>query len=136
MKLPTRPVAFAFAFAVAVAVGGCGGSTGGGVSATARARLTTLVQEVRRAANSGDRQAAQQALANLQGVVSSYESHGDIGSARAAQILAAAAGVESHLGLIPTTTTTTAAPPRDGRGHGGNGPGNSNKGDKGNGGGE
>jgi len=135
MRFPTRVAAFAFA--AAVVLGGCGGSTGGGLSATARTRLTTLVEGVRRAADSGDRQAAQQALANLQGVVSSYESHGDISSARAAQILTAAAGVERNLGLIPTTTTTTATttPPPPGHGHSGNGPGNSKKGDKSNGGG-
>jgi ribosomal protein S20 len=127
MKIPTR--VGAFAFALALALGGCGGSTDDGLSAAARAQLTTLVKDVRRAAENGDRQAGQRALSQLRSAVASYESRGDISTARAAQILAAAAGVESRLALIPaptTTTTTTKAPP-DKPGHGDKG----DKGDKG-----
>jgi hypothetical protein len=69
-------------------------------------------------------------LAELQRAVASYGKHGDISTARAAQILTAAAQVESRLSLVPTTTTTTTTTaPGVGRGHG-----DKHKGDNGNGG--
>ena len=121
MKVPTR--VGAYAFALALTFGGCGGTTDGGISAAARTRLTTLVKDVRRAADSGDRQAGQRALTQLRSAVESYESRGDISTARAAQILAAAAGVESRLALIPAPTTTTTAPEKPGHGDKGGGKG-------------
>jgi hypothetical protein len=121
MRFPTRKVPTrlaAFAFACMFALGGCGGSKNDALSATARARLTTLIEHVRSAADSGDRQAVQRALTELQAAVGNYESHGDIGTAKAMQILTAAAGVQSRLALIPTTTTTTSTPPTTAGGRG------------------
>lgn len=129
MKPPARLVAFAFA--VTFAFAGCGGTNDGRLSATARARLASLVEQVRSAAGSRDRQGAKAALAELQRAVASYKSQGDISSAKAAEILTAAAQVQSNLALVSaptTTTTTTTAPPG---GHGGGGKGG--KGDKGDG---
>lgn len=123
MRFPTRRLPSrlaAFAFACTFALGACGGSKNDALSAAARARLTTLIEHVRSAADSGDRQAVQRALTELQAAVGNYESHGDIGNAKAMQILTAAAGVESRLALIPTTTTTTTTPP-DTRGDHGKG---------------
>ncbi len=111
----------ALALAAALTLGGCGGGSDGGVSATARAQLEPLVRQVRRAAESHDRQGTERALAELQRAVASSQKNRDISPTRAAQILAAVAQVESRLTLIPTTTTTTTttttAPP-GGHGHG------------------
>ena len=131
MKLRNRhaPLACAFAFAVACAFGGCGGGSDG-LSTAARTQLTPLVRQVRRAAESLDRQGAQRALADLQRAVAASEKRGDISSAKAVEILRAAAGVESRLALVPTTTTTrattTTTTTTPARGHG-----DKRKGDKG-----
>ena len=120
------------AIGVAIALGGCGG--GGGLSSAGRARLGPLVEQVRHAAESRDRQRTQHALGELRAAVATSEKNGDVSSARAAQILAAATEVQNRLTLIPTTTTitttTTTTTPPDGHGHG-----NGKKGGEGNGGG-
>ena len=127
------PCVLAFAIAVAGSFGGCGGGSDG-LSTAARTQLTPLVRQVRRAAESLDRQGTQRALADLQRAVAASQKRGDISAAKAVEILRAAAGVESRLALVPTTTTmattttttTTTTPPR---GHG-----DKRKGDKGGGG--
>jgi hypothetical protein len=133
MTLRSRSVAVVSAVALALAFGGCGGKSDGGLSATRQARLDALVQHVRTAAESLDREGSLRALAALQVAVAAYENSGDIGTARAAQILTAADDVRSRFDLIPTTTTststtttTTSPPVGRGRGHkkaGGNGNG-------------
>jgi hypothetical protein len=129
VRLPARLVVFAFA--VTFAFAGCGGTNDGGLSATTRAQLASLVEQVRSAAGSRDRQGAKAALAELQRAVASYKSQGDISSARAAEILTAAAQVQTNLALVPvpttTTTTTTTAPPDHKKG--GDGKGKGDKGD-------
>jgi len=130
MTSPVRPLVLAVG--IAIALGACGGGAGG-LSATTRTRLEPLVEQIRRAAESRDRQGTQRALAQLQTAVAADEQNGDISPTKAAQILAAAAQVQSRLPLIPTTTTTptTTTPttrPPDQRHHG-----NDNKGNKGNG---
>ena len=65
------------------------------------------MRQIRRAAEARDRVGAQHALAALQGAVAASEQDGEIGSAKAAQILAAAERVQHQLALVPTTTTTT-----------------------------
>jgi hypothetical protein len=130
VRLPARLVAFAFA--VIVAFAGCGGTNDGGLSATARAQLASLAEQVRTAAGSRDRQGAKQALTELQRAVASFKSQGDISSARAAEILTAAAQVQTNLALVPvpttTTTTTTTAPPDHKKGGGGKGKGDTGDG--------
>ncbi len=115
----------ALALVLAFALAGCGGSSGSGLSTATRAQLTPLVREVRRAAESLDRASTKRALANLQRAVAEDQQRGDIRPASAVQILSAAAGVESHLTLVPTTTTTvttttttTTQPPPPTKGHG------------------
>ena len=133
MTRPARSVAFLCTFALAFALSGCGGGSGG-LSAAAQSRLVPLVEQVRRDAESGDRVGTQRALAELRNAVASFQSHGDISSARAAQILDAAAGVESRLAMIPTTTTTpTPTTQGGGHGHGGKGGGDKKGGGDGNG---
>jgi hypothetical protein len=136
MRRLTRSVALAFS--LALVVGGCGGSSDGGMSAAARSRLTPLVRQVRRSAESRDPQGVQRALTDLRRAVASYGNHVDLSAARAAQILAAATQVQGDLALVPTTTTTTTAttttttPPNTARGKGdknGGGPGDKHKGD-------
>jgi hypothetical protein len=125
------PLACAFAVAVTWSFGGCGGGSDG-LSTATRTQLTPLVRQVRRAAESLDGQGAQRALADLQRAVAASEKRGDISSAKAVEILRAAAGVESRLALVPTTTTTattTTTTTTPARGHGDKG-----KGDKGGGG--
>ena len=134
MTLQARRVAVAVA--LALALGGCGGTSDGGLSVTARGRLEALVRQVRRAAESLDRQGTQRALAELQRTVGSYKHNGDISATRAAQILTAVLQVQDRLALVPTTTTTTTrtttrattAPPH-GRDHGGKKDGGKGKGD-------
>jgi hypothetical protein len=119
----TVPAALVCALMCALAA--CGGSDNR-MSAAARAGLAPLVQQVRRAAGSRDRQSAQRTLAELHQAVGLYEKNGDISPSRAAQILTAANGVANRLALIPTTTTTrtttttttTTPAPGGGRGHG------------------
>jgi hypothetical protein len=111
----------AVALALVLALGGCGTSDDG-ISAAARSRLAPLVRQIRRAAESRDRAGAQHALAALQGAVAASEQDGEISSAKAAQILAAAERVQHQLGLLPapttTTTTTTTIPKKKGHGKG------------------
>jgi hypothetical protein len=110
------------------ALGGCGGG-GNDISATARDRLAPLVAHVRSAAEGSDPYGAALALADVRTAVKQLRTEGAIGDLRAQEILAAAAGVESHIALVPTTTTTTpttTVPPplptndqRKGKGKGG-----------------
>jgi hypothetical protein len=111
-----RRVAGVAAFAFAFALAGCGGSGSGNLSAAMQAKLAPLVENVRRAAESSDPQAAGRALAALQQAVTSSERAHDISPARAAGILTAATDVQQRLALVSstttsTTTTTTTAPP-------------------------
>ena len=123
----------AFAFALTLALGGCGGTSDSGLSAAARAELAPLVAQVRHAAESHDLGGTERALTALQRAVASYRDDGEIGSARATQILAAAARVRNNLALVPTTvaatTTTTTLPERPG--HGKKGKGDEDQGGKG-----
>jgi hypothetical protein len=97
--------------ALMAALTACGGGSDNHLSTAARNGLQPLVQQVRRAADSHDRQSVQHALAELQQAVGLYEKHGDISTIRAAQILTADASVQNQLALIPTATTTTTTTP-------------------------
>ena len=105
------------------ALGGCGGGDDD-ISTSARDRLAPLVAHVRSAAEGFDPYGAALAIADVRNTVKQLRADGEIGDLRAQAILAAAAGVERRIALVPTTTTTTAPPPpepsqNDDRGKGG-----------------
>ena len=103
---------------------GCGGSDG--VSSSARARLGSLVEQVRHAAEARDPQAARLSLTGVRQEVAADTKNGTIDSSSAAEILAAAGEVENRLALLAsaipatarTTTSTTVAPPGNPHGRG------------------
>jgi hypothetical protein len=70
---------------------------------------------VRAAASSGDRAAADAALAALRTSVADLRQRGSVTEDKANAILTAATVVEARLDLMPTTTTTL---PGKGKGHG------------------
>ncbi len=114
----------------------CGG--GSDMSDGASQRLDAIVERVRDASEHWSPSDATAALADLRREVSDLHRAGKVSDERAAQLLSAAAAVESHLDLVPTTTTTTTtttAPPApapkndNGNGDNGNkGKGNDDKG--------
>ncbi len=93
-------------------------TTNSGLSQTARAKLTPLVQQVRQATESFDSDAARRALADVRATVATLRRRGAITQSKADEILAAAAEVESRLALTPTTSTTTTTTTRPGKGNG------------------
>jgi hypothetical protein len=97
------------ALAVGTAAAGCGSSRG--MSDTAGQQLGALVATVRTAAAAHDAARADAALARLGHAVHNYERSGDISTARASEILGAAARVKTRLASITTTTTTTTTTP-------------------------
>ena len=96
-------------FATLVLLAACGGQAG--VSDTAAAELRPLVQGLRAAAATGDRQAALARLEELRRTVGDLRGRGQIGEESAARVLAAAGRVEANLALLPTTTTSAPRPP-------------------------
>jgi hypothetical protein len=100
------PLLGVVAAAVAVVLSACGGNEG--LAESARKALAPQVAEVRRAAESFQPDVARQGLAAVRHEVSVLRRRGTIDGAQAAELIAAVAGVESHLGLAPTTTTTTS----------------------------
>jgi len=98
-----RPLVVALTLGIALA--GCGSS--GSMSDTASRRLGALVGKVRAAAVAHDATRADTALATLRKAVQAYQQSGDISTARASEILGAAARVKTRLPSITTTTTTT-----------------------------
>ena len=96
-------------FATLVLLAACGGQDG--VSDTAAAELRPLVQGLRAAAATGDRQAALARLEELRRTVGDLRGRGQIGEESAARVLAAAGRVEANLALLPTTTTSAPRPP-------------------------
>jgi hypothetical protein len=101
----------------------CAGNSDDAISTSARQRLSPLVDQIRRDAESVDRVDAEHTLATLRFAVADLQRTGDIGPTRAASVLAAATDVDHALSSIPTTTTTTTTlpPPRPGNGPHGKG---------------
>lgn len=91
------------------ALGACGSGTKA-ITASATDRLSAEVAQLRSAAATGDRTAAEARLAAIRQTVAELRDGDDIGESEAAGVLAAAADVEMNLGLIPTTTVVTAPP--------------------------
>ena len=125
--------------AIAAFLGAC--STG--PDPQAERDLRQRVAAVRTAAESGDRDAAEQRLQELVDAVNSWQAQGAIDNGFAASILTAAAGVRDQLGLLsspspatvyPTEEPAPHTPPGHEEGHGagndepghGNGKGNGN----------
>jgi hypothetical protein len=106
--MSVRARVFAISVVGAVVLSACGGSTKS-ISTAERARLLPLVERVRRAAESRDRPAARKSLTDLQHAVSAAVSRGDLSSASATEILAAAAQVSIGLALVPAPTTTSSS---------------------------
>lgn len=104
--------------ALLVVVPACG-EEGSDISETAAIQLDSQVQDLRRAAADGSREAAGQELAELRRLVEELSASGELGDDGAGRILAAAEEVEANLDLLvptstsppvttaPTTTTTT-----------------------------
>jgi hypothetical protein len=90
-------------------LGGCGGG-GDDISTSARDRLAPLVSQVRSAAEGSDPYGTALALADVRSAVKQLRAEGAIGDLRAQEILAATAGVERQIALVPTTTTTALPP--------------------------
>jgi hypothetical protein len=92
----------------------CGGSADE-MSNGARTRLAPLVSQVRARAISFDPNGTQRALVAVRDAVLTLRRQHAIGKDRAAAILAAVAGIEARISMVPTTTTTTttAPPARD-----------------------
>lgn len=95
--------------AVAVVAAGCGGSPA--LPEAAAADLGGRVAAIRTAAASGNRPAAEAALAEFRRRVAELEQGGQVDGHRAAQILAAAAEVETQLALLPAPAPPPPAPP-------------------------
>jgi hypothetical protein len=89
------------------ALSGCGGGGEDDISTGARDQLAPLVSQVRSAAEGSDPYGAALALADVRKAVKQLRADGAVGDLRAEAILAAAAGVERQIALVPTTTTTT-----------------------------
>ena len=104
---------------VATVVAGCGGGSEA-LSDEGAASLGATVVALRAAAQARDVGRAQSEIVALRTSVATLQRDGGISADRAAEVLEAAAEVESSLLLITTTTTTTVwDPPRgNGRKHG------------------
>ena len=107
------------------------GTSSPAMSSEAERQLQTQVQAVRSAAENRDRTHADLALGELRTSVATLRRDGKLTAAKANDILAAAADVETQLAAIPATTTSTTTaltapapppPPQDhegkGKGHG------------------
>ena len=135
-----RTVAF-LALALAASLLVACGSGSPSVSDDAAADLQAHVAAVRSAVGARDVPGAERALDTLRASVARLRRSGDLASGRAAEILAAAHGVEARLVSITTTTTTTTTtvpatlPPPAGDDHG-KGKGNGDDDGKGKGGGK
>ncbi len=104
-----RTELLALAFAATV-IAGCGGPAA--LSDEGAASLGATVGALRAAAEAGDVDRARSELLALRTSAAALQASGDISAARAAEVLDAAAEVESSLLLI-TTTTTTEPPDED-----------------------
>ena len=127
--------AITVAIVAVVTLAACG-TTGSQISAAERARLGPFVDRIRAAAERHDRPATRRSLSDLRHAVAVDEGRSELSSTDAAEILAAAAHVESQLELIPgpTTTTTTTVPADTGDQKHDRGKGNKNRRDEGGGG--
>jgi hypothetical protein len=101
------------------------------MSQTASTSLSAELSRIESAAANHDQAGAHAQLVTLRNEVLSYEASGQIGRARATQILQTADLIDADLTLIPTTTsststTTTTSTTGDvpTRHHGGHGRGN------------
>jgi len=88
----------------------CGTSSTPAISSQAERQLQAQVQAVRTAAENRDRTHADLALGELRTSVATLRRDGKVTAAKANNILAAAADVETQLAAIPTTTTSTTTP--------------------------
>jgi hypothetical protein len=101
------------ALAVLLTLVGCGRSPG--LPAEVAAELRARAGAIRTAAGTGDRAGAEAALAELRRQVADLERAGRVSDRRAAEILSAAAEVETQLALLaapaPPPPVTTTTPP-------------------------
>ena len=89
------------------------GQEGGGIGQTSSAALEPQVRQVRAAASSGDRVAAERTLDTLRQTVADLRQSGALTESAAAKVLAGAAEVEAALASMAPATTTpppTVAP--------------------------
>lgn len=88
------------------------GQEGGGIGQTSSAALEPQVRQVRAAASSGDRVAAERTLDTLRQTVADLRQSGALTESAAAKVLAGAAEVEAALAsMAPATTAATTPPP-------------------------
>lgn len=77
----------------------------------AAAQLRPQVSAIRAAAAAGDRAGAQVGLNHLRQTVADLQGTGGISDEQASDVLAAAAGVEAQLGLLPAPAPPPPPPP-------------------------
>jgi hypothetical protein len=121
MKLRRLTAVGALLVVALLGLASCGGS-GSGISSAAGAELQLRVAAIREAAAGGDRDAAEDQLAQLRVKVVQFRADDKVDDSAAARILRAAGAVETELALLTppsstTTTTTTTEPPQKGKDH-------------------
>jgi len=104
-----RPAAAGAAVSVML-LAACGDDAPG-ISEETSGRLQYQVEAVRASAQSFDPAGVERRLAELRASVAELTAGGELDDERAAEILAAAADVESLVGVVPTTTTAPPPPP-------------------------